>query len=376
MKMSAVNMLLVSVICLFILGVRGTFVVTTNNALMNATVVCDNIAPYYDIYGYEDYENPAAYISCNFTVHSLKNYTGASVYLYTCPQGNWPLYGPHPGEDPWSTYACISDNEECTISTWPTGTTPSLSCVYGLPTDSWHPLPDVEEMQLIYVKDNLVLFMQSIVNFTLANSCMQGQYQVGALCKNCSVGTYGPGYTKSCTTCPKGTTGTEEGQRYCTPCPVGTYGPGGASPCTPCAPGYYGGGNSACTSAPPGYYSPGGVYRSTECPAGTYSNTHGAVSCTPCPNGTISCAGATSCSHCPAGKIADDSHTLCFPCPPGTYGLANANECTPCPPRAYSQELGSSSPSTCIVCSTFLLPGCVHSPRCCVPCSLDECYEM
>eukprot|EP00906_Rhabdomonas_costata_P037015 RCo051993 len=68
---------------------------------------------------------------------------------------------------------------------------------------------------------------------------------------------------------------------------------------------------------------------------GVFDLSTSAISCLPCPRGTVSVNSDTvsSCVGCPQGTYSTGNTTHCTACAAGTYGaVANATGCLPCPP--------------------------------------------
>ena len=124
--------------------------------------------------------------------------------------------------------------------------------------------------------------------------------------------------------------------------------------------------NMSCETAPSGLYtSVAGSYAPALvepgrfaingirelCAAGTYSNTFGASSCTPAPEGHyVGGSGWTAFSDCPAGYFATGTgNYACTPARAGKF-VANPNSATdePCPAGSYQPNAGSRS---CIAAS-------------------------
>ena len=122
-----------------------------------------------------------------------------------------------------------------------------------------------------------------------------------------------------------------------------------------CAPGWYWDvGSASCFRCELGHFCDKSVMRL--CPANEYSNTPSSVSCTSCPDGTVSAAGFGGC--CAEGHYLPSNSTECRPCVNMTYSAGNQVKCCS-RGQMYSSgtclecPLGTSMPSgssDCILC--------------------------
>ena len=132
-------------------------------------------------------------------------------------------------------------------------------------------------------------------------------------------------------------------------CPIGTYSLTGDDMQMNCAAAPSGlytsiAGSYAPVFAEPGRYAVNGIRQL--CAAGTYSNTFGASSCTPAPEGHyVGGSGWTAFSDCPAGYFATGTgNYACTPARAGNF-VANPNSASdePCAAGSYQPNSGSRS---------------------------------
>lgn len=73
----------------------------------------------------------------------------------------------------------------------------------------------------------------------------------------------------------------------------------------------------------------------------------GAISCTPCANGTYSDAATSLCDPCPLGQTSTPDHTGCAACPANTFSEAAGSNCYPCLPQTTANQAHTDCIDTC-----------------------------
>ncbi|XP_075695379.1 uncharacterized protein LOC142661742 isoform X3 [Rhinoderma darwinii] len=226
------------------------------------------------------------------------------------------------------------------------------------------------------------------------NMCPRGYYcpEGSREAKPCPNGTFGfhPGLegVEDCLLCPEGNYCYQEGQRGIPSpnglCPQGYYcPPGTGSPLSyPCQPGSYwnmskqGVEISVCLPCPAGFFCDmPSLLAPKRCPAGFYCH-QGSSYPQPCPEGTYSPRDEISteaeCHPCEAGKFCSgvgltaisgdcqegfycpERSTSATPsggmCPAGSYCPGNSGWPVLCPPGTYSNQIGLTEVSQCLIC--------------------------
>ncbi|CDJ50229.1 hypothetical protein, conserved [Eimeria brunetti] len=171
-------------------------------------------------------------------------------------------------------------------------------------------------------------------------ACTVGGYcPVGALQKQpCLGGTYNPSKVG-------------QGPADCVSCPPGYYCEGSTStvPTGLCEAGYIcpgGASNPRQKRAPKGHYAQEGASKATACPPGTFNPNEGQAECTQClPGYYCPTEGAETLVPCPAGSYCEAGAVSPTPCPEGTLSSSplqpSRDSCRPCPPGYYCEGPGN-----------------------------------
>lgn len=178
-----------------------------------------------------------------------------------------------------------------------------------------------------------------------------------------------------CVKCPKGSFHDRE-MGYCSSCPMGTYqDQDGAVSCKPCPEGSVTVASKSTSvedcqaPCPPGTFSRNGLGTCRACPPGTYQDQYQQVQCKICPEGSSNDAYGSV-------RIADCKKY----CEPGTYSESGMEPCAPCDRGFYQEMSGRKSCVECPVPKTNLHEGsrsshdCVEINHCASsPCTNGTC---
>ncbi len=184
---------------------------------------------------------------------------------------------------------------------------------------------------------------------TICTECERGKYQDNpgnSQCKECAAGTY-TDQTKStdCIGCTPGKFQEEAGQTKCESCPEGTYtysGDVSLGSCSPCPIGTYGNEEGATTCK--------------ACFLGAYSYNEGSISCSV---NKVNQRSVTASQGSPATFCRNNNNThapyngltTCLKCYPGTFHPysvgGDAKVCELCPAGTYQDEFGSPDCKLC-----------------------------
>ena len=197
--------------------------------------------------------------------------------------------------------------------------------------------------------------------------CDRGYEGSAGNCSACLPGSYHPMNSTICHHCPGDSYAGDYGATACESCGAFAAAPEGspqcvcvsaytpsAQACVRCADGYYKSspGNESCLACPTGSFSDPDAAACSLCPPNTYQDSGASAACTQCPANSVSGEGSTAVGSCECSAGFGFVDGACVSCPQGTYKPTVSNSpCAACDPGFYTEAVGSSDASQCILCA-------------------------
>lgn len=242
-----------------------------------------------------------------------------------------------------------------------------------------------EDLDLSDFADRVSVCPAPLVAHNNLCTCPKGWTWLGALCVQCTAGSYKThaGFG-ACTQCPSHMT-SFEGATALSDCMCDRGFMPHDNACVVCLPTAYKSfiGNNSCVACPEhshrnlaitspedscvcddGYMWNSTVKQCIACVDNFYSNDLTKSTCIPCPANSVSQSPASVCQ-CAAG-YAKGHHDFCTPCAPGTYKTYGDFTCEPCPAN-MSSRIASTDSSACSCLAGFER----HDSGTCVACTAN-----